>query len=208
MKNLTEGTFPKSSEHDTGLPPVHQIRERHPGASALRRSLAMRIDGTGIEPGTVNDPVQQAKLQGQRQALRELVALIGRSVALTELTEAAQRPDLVPPPQLNAERQQFQMADLLVQQSMSQSNSAPLMQALQLYQQVFTDLAIPLHQNQASALEIHQDDDRMVIEWHHGGVLQWAQSPDGPWTDIADAVSPYRAPVDFQRQFFRVFKRQ
>lgn len=100
------------------------------------------------------------------------------------------------------------MADVFVQQSLSQSNTAPLIQAVQLYQQVFTDLAIPLHQNQAATLEIHQDDDRMVIEWHHGGVLQSAPTPEGPWTDIADAVSPYRAPMTGQIQLFRVIKRQ
>jgi hypothetical protein len=170
------------------------------------RSAAQRIDAVDIEPGETNGPAEQALMQGLRQTLRELMGTVGRSVAFTEVQEAQSRPDRVPPQQLNSAIQQFQAAENFRQQSLSQSNTAPLLQALQIYQQVFNSLAVPLHKFQASALDIYQAGDQIVINWQHGGILQVASAIDGSWTNVPYAITPFRAPLTTEARFFRVHK--
>lgn len=170
------------------------------------RHAALRIDAVDLEPGETNDPLGQVVVQEQRQALRELIAPIGRSVALAELEEAQLRPDLVPQEQLDSARERFQIAEYLSHEALAQTNTAPLLQALQLYQHVFSGLASALHESQASALDYYQAGDEFVIGWQHGGLLQMADSPAGPWTDLAYAISPFRAPMSSGSRFFRVIK--
>lgn len=165
------------------------------------------IDTTSIEPGTPDGDAEQAALHERRQALRELVAAMGRDVAQVEIDEAEDHPELVSSTQLDIALQQMAMGDSYKQQSLSQSNTSPMFQALQLYRQVFTSLAHNLHETQTSALDAYQSGSDIVINWQHGGVLQSSASLDGGWQDIPAAISGYRTAIGVGNRFFRVIKR-
>jgi hypothetical protein len=47
-------------------------------------------------------------------------------------------------------------------------------------------------------------DDKISITWTGGGILQYADEVTGPWHDIDAATSPYQAPTDAPRRFYRV----
>jgi hypothetical protein len=44
----------------------------------------------------------------------------------------------------------------------------------------------------------------VIIRWSCGGILQSADSVNGPWTDIPGATSPYATPTGATQKFFRV----
>jgi hypothetical protein len=44
----------------------------------------------------------------------------------------------------------------------------------------------------------------VTLEWSGGGTLQSADAVTGPWTDVANASSPYSAPASAARRFYRV----
>jgi hypothetical protein len=43
-----------------------------------------------------------------------------------------------------------------------------------------------------------------MLNWSGNGVLQSANSPKGPWTDVPLAAAPYWSEVGVTGQFFRV----
>ena len=52
-------------------------------------------------------------------------------------------------------------------------------------------------------LKVESADTGMNVTWETG-TLQEAESPQGPWTDLPDAVSPYPVQTGDGQQFFRV----
>jgi FtsP/CotA-like multicopper oxidase with cupredoxin domain len=54
------------------------------------------------------------------------------------------------------------------------------------------------------ALSTSVSNGNLSISWSGGGVLQYADSPEGPWTTIDGATSPYVAPTDAPQRFYRV----
>jgi hypothetical protein len=53
------------------------------------------------------------------------------------------------------------------------------------------------------SLSLGTISDQLQLTWS-GGVLQWADSPEGPYTDMADATSPLTFTPAADRQFYRV----
>lgn len=47
-------------------------------------------------------------------------------------------------------------------------------------------------------------DGNVNISWTNGGILQSADDPSGPWTDIGGIPNPYVAPANAPHQFYRV----
>jgi hypothetical protein len=43
----------------------------------------------------------------------------------------------------------------------------------------------------------------VMVSWPCGNVLQSADSPSGPWTDIPNAATPYFAPVSATQKYYR-----
>ena len=55
-----------------------------------------------------------------------------------------------------------------------------------------------------TTLKIRREELGLVLEWEHGGNLQWAPTPTGPWTPVEAAMSPYSISIDSKPKFFRI----
>ena len=55
-----------------------------------------------------------------------------------------------------------------------------------------------------TTLKIRREELGLVLEWEHGGNLQWAPTPTGPWTLVEAAMSPYSISIDSKPKFFRI----
>jgi hypothetical protein len=56
----------------------------------------------------------------------------------------------------------------------------------------------------ASRVSAARQDANVVISWTGGGTLQEAPQATGPWTDVANAATPYSAPTTAPSRFYRV----
>ena len=56
----------------------------------------------------------------------------------------------------------------------------------------------------STTLKIRREGLGLVLEWEHGGNLQWAPTPTGPWRLVEAAVSPYSTSIDSKPKFFRI----
>jgi hypothetical protein len=205
-----KGECESTNTPSSGETPEHTFGDDVPRAQSSWDYLfdaTSRIDGIVSEPGTPNGPLEQAAVQQQRQAVLELVGAMGRHVAQVELEEAVGRPLLVDPQKLSQAQQQVTQGDSFKQMSIVQTNTALMFQALQLYRQAFTLLAHDLHETQLSAIDAYLAGSELVLNWQHGGTLQSAVAPGGPWEDIPRAISGFRAPVTPTSKYFRVVKR-
>ena len=55
----------------------------------------------------------------------------------------------------------------------------------------------------AARLESERKPNGLELRWHVG-TLQQSATPNGPWSDITNAVSPWLAPIDQASAFFRI----
>ena len=53
-------------------------------------------------------------------------------------------------------------------------------------------------------LSVSTSDGTLNISWDGAGILQYADEATGPWNDMDGVTSPYVAPTDSPRRFFRV----
>ena len=56
----------------------------------------------------------------------------------------------------------------------------------------------------STTLHLRREGTGLVLEWEHGGHLQWAPTPAGPWTLMEGAASPYSIAIDLKPKFFRI----
>ncbi len=56
----------------------------------------------------------------------------------------------------------------------------------------------------STTLHLRREGTGLVLEWEHGGHLQWAPTPAGPWTLMEGAASPHSIAIDLKPKFFRV----